>query len=44
MAERQRTGVLAAAAAQVAFRTIVSEYHEDPRRVATHVSGDRVFR
>jgi len=45
MADRQRAGLLAAAAAgdEVAFRTIISEHHEDMRRVATYVAGDRTL-
>ena len=43
MADRQRTSVLAAAAAgdEIAFRSIISDHHEDMRRVATYVAGDK---
>ncbi len=45
MADRHSAGVLAAAAAgdEVAFRTIISDHHEDMRRVATYVAGDRTL-
>jgi RNA polymerase sigma-70 factor (ECF subfamily) len=45
MADRQRAGLLASAAAgdQVAFRRIIAEHHDDMRRVAAHVAGDRAL-
>lgn len=45
MADRQRAGLLAAAAAgdEIAFRHIIAEHHEDMRRVATYVAGDRAL-
>lgn len=45
MADRDRAGVLASAAAgnEVAFRQIIAEHHDDMRRVAAHVTGDRAL-
>jgi RNA polymerase sigma-70 factor (ECF subfamily) len=42
-AVRQDAGLLAAAAAgdEIAFRRIIAENHDDMRRVAAHVTGDR---
>ena len=42
-AARQDVGLLASAAAgdEVAFRRIIAENHDDMRRVAAHVTGDR---
>jgi RNA polymerase sigma-70 factor (ECF subfamily) len=42
-AVRQDAGLLASAAAgdEIAFRRIIAENHDDMRRVATHVTGDR---
>jgi RNA polymerase sigma-70 factor (ECF subfamily) len=45
MADRQRAGVLASAAAgdEIAFRRIIAENHDNMRRVAAHVTGDRTL-
>ena len=42
-AVRQDAGLLASAAAgdEIAFRRIIAENHDDMRRVAAHVAGDR---
>ena len=43
MADRRRSDLLASAAAgdEIAFRRIIAENHDDMRRVAAHVTGDR---
>jgi RNA polymerase sigma-70 factor (ECF subfamily) len=43
MADRQRAGLLASAAAgdEIAFRRIIAEHHEDMRRVAVYITRDR---
>ena len=43
MADRQRTGLLAAAAAgdEIAFRRIIAAHHDDMRRVALSIARDR---
>jgi RNA polymerase sigma-70 factor (ECF subfamily) len=43
MVDRRRAGSLASAAAgdEIAFRRIITENHDDMRRVAAHVTGDR---
>ncbi len=43
MADQQRASLLASAAAgdEIAFRRIIAENHDDMRRVAAHVTGDR---
>jgi RNA polymerase sigma-70 factor (ECF subfamily) len=43
MADRQRAGLLASAAAgdEIAFRRIIAEHHDDMRRVAVYIIGDR---
>ena len=43
MADRQRAGVLASAATgdEIAFRRIIVAYHDDMRRVAVYIIGDR---
>jgi len=45
MADRQRASLLASAAAgdEVAFRHIIAENHDNMRRVAAHVTGDRAL-
>jgi RNA polymerase sigma-70 factor (ECF subfamily) len=42
MVQRGRTDVLASAAAgdEIAFRRLISEHHDDMRRVSAYVSGD----
>ncbi len=42
MAQRDRTDVLASAAAgdEIAFRRLITEHHDDMRRVSAYISGD----